>query len=59
MSRKTDYTKFLEMQKDMDLLPKAQVEAMSKGYFGRCRKTDLEIEKTMGRYSDEYRRPFL
>lgn len=59
MNKKNDYTKFLEMEQNLTLIPSPQTETMDNKYFGRCRRTDVEIDKTMGRYSDEYRKPLL
>lgn len=59
MSRKKDFAKFQEMQKSISSLPVPQTETLTKSYLGRCRKTDVEIDKAMGRYSDEFRKAFL
>lgn len=59
MSRKSDYRKFVEMEQNLTLIPRPITETIDNKYFGRCRKTDVEIDKTMGRYSDEYRKPLL
>lgn len=47
------------MEQNLTLIPSPQTETMDNKYFGRCRRTDVEIDKTMGRYSDEYRKPLL
>lgn len=59
MSRKSDYRKFVEMEQNLTLIPRPRTETIDNKYFERCRRTDVEIDKTMGRYSDEYRKPLL